>query len=82
MNILNLSTNKATSCLEIFSICEKLSSKKIPVNIASPREGDPEIVFATSIEAEKLLNWSAKKDITQSLKDQLNWTNKNPKGFS
>ncbi len=81
MIILNLSTGTKTSCLEIFDFAEAITGKKLNYEVVEPREGDPITVFAVSEKAREYLGWAPKRDIRESLKDQWNWTRKNPDGY-
>lgn len=78
---INLSTGKATSCLEIFKLSEEVSKKKLNYRVVDPRAGDPEVLYASNKKAEMLLGWVPKKSVRDSIVDQWNWTEKNPDGF-
>jgi UDP-glucose 4-epimerase len=55
--IVNLSTEKGSSVLDIIKCAEKITGKKIPYKIVPRREGDPPTVVASSKLANKLLGW-------------------------
>lgn len=55
--IVNLSTKKGNSVLEIINRAKKLTGKKIPYTIVGKRAGDPAILIASSELAYKLLGW-------------------------
>lgn len=57
--ILNLATGKSYSVFEVIKQAQIITSKKINFNIVDKRAGDPEKIFAKSINAKKLLNWEA-----------------------
>lgn len=80
--IFNLSTGSPTSCLEIFKIAEEITGRKLNYIIVEPRKGDPEVSYAISTKAKKLLNWSPKYNIEQSISSYWNWVVNNPKGYS
>lgn len=79
--IFNLSTGKPTSCLEIFRIAQEVSGKKLNYEVTEPRVGDPEILYASSEKAQRLLNWKTKYDVTESIRTYWNWIQKNPNGY-
>ncbi len=78
---INLSTGKATSCLEIFKLAEDVAEKKLNYSVVEPRPGDPEVLYASNKKAETLLGWVPKKTVRDSIVDQWNWTKKNPDGY-
>jgi UDP-glucose 4-epimerase len=49
-----------TGVLEIISLAEKITGKKIDYKITGRRAGDPAELYASSAKAKKLLGWSAK----------------------
>lgn len=81
MLILNLSTGKRTSCLEIFRLSEEISRKKLNYEVVEPREGDPEVLYADNSQAKEILGWEPKRNIRKSIEDQWKWTVKNPDGY-
>lgn len=58
--IVNLSTEKGTSVLEIIKSAEKITGKKINYRIVPRRAGDTATVVASSKLANKLLGWKPK----------------------
>ncbi|OAY83151.1 UDP-glucose 4-epimerase GEPI48 [Ananas comosus] len=79
--VYNLGTGKGTSVLEMVAAFEKASGKKIPLVIAGRRPGDSEILYGSTIKAEKELKWKAKYTIEDMCQDQWNWASKNPYGY-
>lgn len=77
----NLSTGVATSCMQVFNLAEKISGSKLNYRIVGPRAGDPEILCASNAKAKRLFGWTPEYLIDQSIKDQWNWTVKNPDGY-
>ena len=69
----NLGTQKGNSVREVFDTCQKVLNKKIDVEIAQRREGDPEILYSNSQKAHKILNWHPKKTIEYSIKTAYEW---------
>jgi UDP-glucose 4-epimerase len=81
MLVINLSTGKTTTCLEVFNISEEESGKKLNYEVTEPRAGDPEILFATNEFAKEKLGWSPTREIRTSIKNQWKWTSQNPEGY-
>lgn len=78
---LNLSTGIRTSCKKVFDIAEEVSGKKLNYRVVEPRDGDPEVLYATGEKARNLLKWQAKRDIRKSIEDQWKWTAGNMEGY-
>ncbi len=56
-HIINLSTGKGTSVLEIIAAAERVSGKKICYEFAPRRAGDPASLVADNALAKQILNW-------------------------
>ena len=74
-NYFNLGTTEGNSVKEVFSICEKVSGKNIPVKICPRREGDPAKLVADNKKAKKILNWIPDRTLEQSIQSALDWEN-------
>ena len=72
-NYFNLGTNDGNSVKEVFSTCEKITNRNIPLTICPRRNGDPEILVADNKKAKEILNWSPKKNLEYSIKTANNW---------
>ena len=57
----NLGTGHGHSVLEIIKMTEDVSNRKINYKISNRRDGDPDIVIASSKKAEELIGWSPNK---------------------
>ena len=57
-HIINLSTGKGTSVLEVIRSAERVSGKKINYEFAPRRPGDPATVVADNALAKEILGWS------------------------
>lgn len=75
-NFFNLGTNSGNSVKEVFSVCEKITGQKIPVDIHPRREGDPAILVADNQKAKKVLGWIPEKTIEDSIFSAYNWEKK------
>ena len=69
--MVNLSTQKGNSVLQVLKEAEKVTGKKIPYRIAPRRAGDTATVVASTALAKKLLGWTPKhssmKEIISSM---------------
>lgn len=72
-NFFNLGTKEGNSVKEVFSICEQVKGKKIPLEICPKREGDPAILVADNSKALKLLGWHPEKTLRESIETAYNW---------
>lgn len=75
-NFFNLGTNNGNSVKEVFSVCEKVTGEKIPVDIQPRREGDPAILVADNQKAKKVLGWAPEKTLEDSILSAYNWEKK------
>lgn len=66
----NLGTGEGVSVLELISTVEKVTGKKVPVNVCERRAGDPPVLVADNSKAVHVLGWkpmySDIKNIVQS----------------
>jgi len=70
---INIGTGVGNSVLEVVQGFEEVNSVKLNYEIGPRRPGDVEKVYADAAYAEKTLNWTAKKTLTESLRDAWNW---------
>ncbi|NGX34931.1 MAG: UDP-glucose 4-epimerase [Candidatus Anoxychlamydiales bacterium] len=74
---LNLGSEEGFSVLEIINAIERITNTKISLKFLPRREGDPEMLFATSKKAKKHLNWDAKfSDLKTILTSAIKWHKK------
>ena len=59
-----------------YSVCEKVTGGKIPVDIQPRREGDPAILVADNQKAKKVLGWVPEKTLEDSILSAYNWEKK------
>jgi UDP-glucose 4-epimerase len=69
--VFNLGTSTGISVKEVVEEFEKLSSKKLNVEIFAPRKGDSKMLVADPSKAEELLEWKPSHDLTQIIKSIL-----------
>ena len=72
-NFFNLGTNNGNTVNEVFSACEKVTDKQIPVDIYPRREGDPASLVADNSKAKSVLGWNAQKSLEYSIEKAYGW---------
>ena len=75
-NFFNLGTNEGNSVKEVFSACEKVTGKEIPVDIKPRREGDPATLIADNKKAKEVLGWEPCKTLEESIQTAYTWEKK------
>ncbi len=80
--IINLGTGTPYSVLEIVHAFEKSNGIKVNYEFGPRREGDLPEFWAESEKAEKLLGWTAKRNLEDMCRDTWNWQTQNPKGYA
>lgn len=69
----NLGTNDGNTVREIFSECEKITGKKIPLKICERREGDPAVLVGDNTKAKKVLGWAPTRTLSDSIRTAYQW---------
>ena len=69
----NLGTNDGNSVKDVFTACEKVTERTIPLEVCPRREGDPAKLVADNNKAQKILGWTPKRDLEYSIKTANNW---------
>lgn len=80
-NYFNLGTNEGNTVKEVFSMCEKVTGKKISVEIKPRRAGDPAVLVADNTKAKEVLGWTPNKTLEDSIKTAYEWEQKLSKEF-
>jgi len=78
---INLGTGRGCSVLEMIQAFEKASGKKVSYQIVERRVGDIATCFADPTYAKKVLDWEAKRGITEMCEDSWRWQSNNPNGY-
>lgn len=73
LEIFNLGTGRGVSVLELIGAFEKGTRVKVPYKIVGRREGDIEKVWANPEHANKVLGWTAKESVEDTLATAWNW---------
>ena len=72
-NYFNLGTNDGNTVKEVFSACEKVTEKTIPVEIKPRRAGDPASLVADNRKAKENLNWKPQHTLDESIASAYTW---------
>lgn len=72
-NSFNLGTGRTASVLEIINMFSETSGCEIPYRSSPRRPGDLPCFWASIDKAEKVLGWSAKRDLRMMIKDSWEW---------
>ena len=79
---INLGNGKGFSVLEVIRSVEKVSGKKVPLEMAGRREGDPPALIADARFAKDQLGWEPKhKNLDEIVESAWNWHRSHPEGF-
>jgi UDP-glucose 4-epimerase len=76
LEIFNLGTGRGVSVLELIQAFEKATGVKVPYKIVGRREGDIEKVWANPEHANKVLGWTARETVENTLVTAWNWQKK------
>lgn len=69
----NLGTSKGYTVKEVFHLCEKITGRKLPLEIGNKREGDPAELVADNKKAKEILGWIPQKSLDESIQNAYNW---------
>lgn len=78
---INLGTGEGYSVLDVVSTFELVSGRQIPYDIVARRAGDVAVSFADVSLAKSLLNWQAKNNLEDMVRDAWRWQQLNPEGL-
>jgi UDP-glucose 4-epimerase len=79
--VANLGTGRGYSVLELVRAFEAASGRPIPYEVVARRPGDIDASYADPSLAQRLLNWSATRDLAAMCADSWRWQSSNPNGF-
>ncbi len=69
----NLGTNEGNTVKEVFAACEKITQKKISVDVKPRRPGDPASLVADNTKAKTILGWLPSKSLDESIDTAYKW---------
>jgi UDP-glucose 4-epimerase len=73
LEVVNIGTGTGSSVQEIIEAFEKETGVSVNYVIGPRRSGDVEAIYANTEKSEKLLNWKAKRTLTDSVRSAWNW---------
>lgn len=78
-DLLNLGTGRGFPVLEVIETARKVTGREIPVQIESPRPGDPSRLIADPAKAKALLGWEpVVSDLHSIIRSAWDWRLRNP----
>ena len=72
-NCFNLGTKEGNSVKEVFSMCEEITGRPIPIKINPRRAGDPATLVADNSKAHETLGWSPTRSLEDSIQTAWEW---------
>lgn len=69
----NLGTKEGSTVMEIVRSCERITGKKIDVSMEDRREGDPASLVADHAKATRILGWTPKRTLDDSIRTAYKW---------
>ncbi len=80
--IVNLGTGTGNSVLEIVKEVQSITGKEIPLQKATPRQGDDAKKIASIEKVQKILGWKPKRTMKDSVDSLVKWYTAHPKGWN
>jgi UDP-glucose-4-epimerase GalE len=78
--VINLGTGRGHSVLEVIRAVENVSGHPVRRKIVPRRPGDPPILVADPAKAQRVLGWTAKRNLADIVSSAWIWMQKNSKG--
>ena len=72
----NIGTNDGNTVKEVFSECESITGKKIPLKVMPRRPGDPAVLVADNSKAKMVLGWEPGCSLKDSIETAYAWEKK------
>lgn len=80
--VFNIGTGQGTSVKEIIAACEKVTGRRIPVEIAPRRPGDPPALVADPTKLKTQLGWTPRyTSIEETIATAWAWHQAHPQGY-
>jgi UDP-arabinose 4-epimerase len=73
---INLGTGRGHSVLEVIQAVEIATGHPVPRKIGKRRAGDPPILVADPAKAQRMLGWTAKRDLVEMVSSAWEWMQK------
>jgi UDP-glucose 4-epimerase len=75
-DVINIGTGRGETVLNVIKTFEQETGVKVNYSIGPRRPGDVEQVYADVSKANRVLEWSARRPLTESLRDAWQWQQK------
>lgn len=75
-DVINIGTGRGETVLNVIKTFEEATGVKVNYSIGPRRAGDVEQVYADVTKANRVLEWSARRSLAESLRDAWNWQKK------
>jgi UDP-glucose 4-epimerase len=72
-HVFNLGTGAGNSVAEVLTACRKLCNEALVAEIAPRREGDPPVLHASNLKAERSFNWIPEKTLMDCIETASAW---------
>ena len=73
LEVFNLGTGRGVSVLELIRTFEEATGVRVPYQIVGRREGDIEQVWADPTRANRVLGWTARTPLSETLRNAWKW---------
>jgi UDP-glucose-4-epimerase GalE len=73
---INLGTGRGNSVLEVIRAAEKVTGRTVRRKMGARRAGDPPVLVADASKAERVLGWTAKRDLDDIVSSAWAWMQK------
>lgn len=77
----NIGTGTGSSVLDVLRTAERISGRRVPVEYAPRRAGDPIGVWADTTKASEVLGWRAQYDLEAIIASSWAWHAAHPNGY-
>ncbi len=78
----NVGTGEGYSVLQMVKAFEAASGRNVPYSIQARRAGDIATSYADPSLSEEELGWTAKRGLSEIMRDQWKWQSANPQGYN
>ncbi|GGE30566.1 UDP-glucose 4-epimerase [Pullulanibacillus camelliae] len=78
----NLGTGKGYSVLQMIHAFEKVTGRSIPYTVTNRRPGDVAMSYADPAKAQRILGWTAHRNLEKMCEDAWLWQRNNPDGYA
>jgi UDP-glucose 4-epimerase len=76
----NLGTGRGHSVLEVIRMAEKATGRPVRRKIGPRRPGDPPVLVADPAKAQRVLGWTAKRNLADIVSSAWTWMQKDSSG--